>query len=199
MLYVGLATEDELSEAVGKRLLAEIEQPIEANLLFRKNGDGYLRSNIKKWCALALQQPVILITDLDKNPCPARLMDDWFVGDVRPTNLVFRVAVKEVEAWLLADHDAMRELIGEKGKLPIQPDMLPDPKQHLLELARKANREVRQDLIKASGAVASQGIGYNARLADFVAKSWNPMRAANRSPSLQKAIVRLQELGQRFA
>lgn len=199
MLYVGLATEDALSEAVGKRLLAEIEQPAEADLCFRKKGYGYLHANMKKWRELAIQRPVVLITDLDQNICPATLVDDWYAGEARPANLIFRVAVKEVESWLLADRTAMRQLLGKKGKLPTSPDSLPDPKQHLLALAKNAKREVRQDLVQETGAAASQGLGYNARLTDLVAHSWSPTRAADRSPSLQKALVRLRELGQRFA
>lgn len=195
MLYVGLATEDALSEAVGKRLLAEIEQPAEVDLCFRKSGYGYLRANMKKWCELAALRPVVLITDLDQSDCPAALLDDWYAGTARPANLILRVAVREVESWLLADHIAMRQLLGNKGKLPVEPDLVPDPKQHLLALAKKARREVRQDLIQETGAAASQGLGYNARLTDLVVYSWSPTRAANRSPSLRKALVRLRELG----
>lgn len=199
MLYVALATEDVLSEAVGKRLLAEIEYPTEANLCLRKNGYGYLRAGMKRWCELSTQQPVILLTDLDQHACPQSLMNDWFGQLIRPTNLIFRIAVREVESWLLADHEAIRQLIGQKGKLPPAPDSLDDPKRHLLGLATKASRDIRQDLVNEIGAAASQGIGYNARLTDFVANFWSPERASERSPSLHRTRLRLNELGQRFA
>jgi len=39
------------------------------------------------------------------------------------------------ESWLLADHDAMRKLIGPRGAAPQHPDELAQPKQHLLRLA----------------------------------------------------------------
>lgn len=198
MLYVALATEDALSEAVGKRLLAEVAPPTEANLCLRRNGFGYLRSKMKNWCELAVQQPVVLLTDLDKHSCPSSLMDDWFGELSRPNQLIFRVAVREVESWLLADHEAMRQLMGQKSKLPSEPDSIVDPKRYLLGLAQKASREIRQDLVMGNGISASQGIGYNARLTDMVANSWNPNRAAVRSPSLHKARLRLHELAQRF-
>ena len=193
MLYVALATEDELSEAVGKRLLSEIKYPVEASLLLRKNGYGYLRSGLKKCCELAAQQPVVLLTDLDRYACPLELIDDWFGNVVRPNRLIFRIAVREIESWLLADHDAIRGLVGQKGKLPTDPDTLIDPKAKLLALAKNASKDVRLDLVKEEGAVALQGIGYNARLTDFVSSVWDPELAAGRSASLRRTRERLQE------
>lgn len=193
MLYVALATEDGLSEAVGKRLLSEIEYPVEVSLLLRRNGYGYLRSGLTKWCELATQQPVVLLTDLDRYVCPLDLIRDWFGDVVRPNRLIFRIAVREIESWLLADHDAMKQLIGQKGKLPTDPDALSDPKAKLLALARNASKDVRLDLIRAEGVVASQGVGYNARLTSFVSSVWNPERAASRSASLRRARERLRE------
>ena len=197
MLYVALATEDELSEAVGKRLLSEIEYPVEASLLLRRNGYGYLRSGVRKWCELATQQPVVLLTDLDRYVCPLELIHDWFANVVRPNRLIFRIAVREIESWLLADHDAIRELFGQKGRLPTDPDALSDPKAKLLALAKNASKDVRLDLIKEEGAVAFQGIGYNARLTDFVSNVWDPERAASRSASLKRTRERLQEFVER--
>lgn len=197
MTSVALATEDELSEAVGIRLLTEIEHPMEASLLLRKGGFGYLRSKMNSWCQLAIQQPVVLLTDLDDKECPTILIDDWFGQKSRPENLLIRVAVREIESWLLADHEAMRSLLGNKGKLPDDPDALPDPKQRLLQLAKLAKREVRSDLTSGAGAIASQGIGYNARLGEMVRNEWSPKRAAQRSNSLRRAIGRLEELALR--
>lgn len=197
MTSVALATEDELSEAVGIRLLAEIEHPMEASLLLRKGGFGYLRSKMNSWCQLAIQQPVVLLTDLDDKECPAILIDGWFGQKARPENLLIRVAVREIESWLLADHEAMRSLLGRKGKLPDDPDALPDPKQRLLQLAKLAKREVRSDLTSGAGAIASQGIGYNARLGEMVRNEWSPKRAAQRSNSLRRTIGRLEELALR--
>lgn len=107
---------------------------------------------------------------------------------------MLRIAVREVESWVLADHEAMRKLIGKKGTLPPEPDELPDPKQHLLKLAKLAARPVREDLVKATGAVASQDIGYNRRLTAWVGSNWSPERAAQRSPSLQRTREHLKEL-----
>lgn len=194
MKDVALATEDALSEAIGLRLLGELATPITPNLLLRKGGFGYLRSKMDSWRQMAQRQVVFILTDLDQTNCPLVLLNDWIGMNPRPTDLILRIAVREVEAWVLADHEAVRELIGKKGALPSRPDDLPDPKQHLLSLAKGAPRNVRLDLVKEEGTLASQGIGYNARLTAWVQSDWSPKRAAERSPSLQRTRRCLQEL-----
>jgi hypothetical protein len=104
------------------------------------------------------------------------------------------VAVREVEAWLLADHEAMSKLLAVKPAVPPRnPDELPDPKATLLSLAQKAPRDVRNDLTPKKGAAAPQGLGYNAVLCPWVRHVWRPERAARRSDSLARARLRLRE------
>ncbi|MFG6455867.1 hypothetical protein [Roseateles sp. BYS96W] len=198
MAGLAIATEDELSEVVARRLAAEVQPKLNVTQTLRKNGFGYLRSKMANWCQMAQHQPVFLLTDLDRLVCPAELLRQWRGAFNPPADLLMRVAVREIESWLLADHVAMRELLGYRGRLPASPDELPDPKATLLQLASKhGSRDVRADLVKQTGAIASQGIGYNARLANWVQTSWDPHRASECSPSLRKARVRLQELALR--
>lgn len=199
MMNVALATEDALSEAIGLRLLAELATPVVPNLVLRKDGSGYLRSRMDSWRQMAQRQVVLVLTDLDRTTCPLELRADWLGQAVIPAHLMLRIAIREIESWVLADHIALRKLIGSKGTLPVQPDNLPDPKQHLLKLAKQAPRRIREDLVKESGAVASQGMGYNVRLTEWVRSDWSPERAAERSPSLQRTRARLGEITQRIA
>jgi hypothetical protein len=194
MIPVALAAEDALSESIGQRLLAELAPRLAAPMLLRRGGFGYLKSNLTRWRKLAELHPVVVLTDLDAAACPALLLTDWFGDRARPQNLLLRVAVREAESWLLADHQAMRQLLGQRGKLPVQPDALADPKQYLLSLAKLAPRDVRLDLVKVAGAVSSQGIGYNARLTEWVQNEWSPKRAAQRSRSLDRTRLRLQQM-----
>ena len=197
MMPVALATEDVLTETMGQRLLDELGPKMQAKTLLRKGGNGYLRSRMRNWCQIAQRQPVVVLTDLDRTACPAMLVDDWFAKLPRPPNLLLRVAVRQTESWLLADHDAMRKLIGSRGVLPRRPDDIPNAKEYLLQLAEYAPRAVRLDLIKVSGSISSQGIGYNARLTDLIKAEWSPERAAQRSPSLERARRRIGELAAR--
>jgi len=194
---VCLATEDSLSEAVGYRLLAEVSPHFEVGLTFRKNGFGYLKANIEKFCNVAQRSPLLLITDLDKAKCAASLISKWMGSRPHPDNLVFRVAVREIEAWLLADQVGMKKLlVGGATDLPKDLDSLPDPKQVLLKLARKAPRAVRNDLVAETEAIASQGLGYNQRMAEFVRKTWDPKRAELCSNSLCRTLNRLRQMAE---
>ena len=193
---VNLATEDELSEAVGIRLINEWNDRLLVALRFRRGGNGYLRSRIRNFLEIARTSPLVMITDLDRGPCPSELRSRW-VGKLRPPrNFVLRVAVREIEAWLLADADAIRELFGYRAskRLPDDPDAVQEPKELLLHLATYAPRAIREDVCRNEGAITRQGLGYNTRLCQLVAGSWNPARAALRSESLRRARVRIREL-----
>ena len=198
MAWVALGTEDELSEAVGLRLLAEQDDVLQIGQRLRKSGFGYLKSHMPNWRQLARHQTVLLITDLDRLDCPIRLLDDWRGRQALPANLILRIAVREVEAWLLADHEGMESLLGSRGRLPPDPDSLPDPKDFLLQVAKRAPKDVRDDLVDNTGTKLRQGLGYNARLTDFVRSIWNPERAAQRSTSLARARCRLALLAETY-
>jgi hypothetical protein len=108
--------------------------------------------------------------------------------------LLFRVAVREIEAWLIADHEGIITLFGPRvSKVAENPDLLADPKRAILHYAKKAPRDIREDILPQRNAIALTGLGYNRRLQDFVRTGWNPDRAAARSDSLRRTRQRLRE------
>lgn len=198
MTPIAIATEDQLSEAIALRLIADIPTPHFIQHKLGKRGNGYLSSKMDSWYQMAQHQVMLVLTDLDRANCLVEFRDQWLVT-VPPQNLLLRIAVREVESWVLADHIAMRALIGERGVLPAAPDELADPKQSLLKLAKSAPKQVREDLLKTIGGNLAQGLGYNARLTEWINSEWSPRRAAGRSPSLARARVRLNEVVGAFA
>lgn len=198
MTPIAIATEDQLSEAIALRLISEIQTPHFIQHKLGRTGNGYLRSKMENWYRMAQHQVMLVVTDLDRANCLVEFRDQWLATEP-PANLVFRVAVREMESWVLADHIAMRELIGAKGVLPVAPDELADPKRALLGLAKGAPKRVRDDLLKVTNGNVTQGLGYNARLTAWVYSEWSPQRAAERSPSLAKARLRLNEVVDAFA
>lgn len=197
MKPIALATEDSLSEDVGRKLIAEAASDFDITLSLRKGGNGYLKTNIAKFLEISQQIPLLLITDLDTETCAPKLRGDWLGKRQAPKKFLFRVAVREIESWLLADHAAMQKFLGiSLAKMPLKPDSLSDPKQALLNLAGGAGRDIRGDLLAAKGAIASQGLGYNNRLGLFVREMWSPARAAARSDSLARTRQRLKQLAQ---
>lgn len=200
MSWIILATEDELSEQVGLTLIQEVG--LEASRQLRRQGNGYLRNRISNFCSIAADvQPVLVITDLDQQVCPSAMILDWLGQRKRPDNMLLRVAVREIESWLLADHDGIRKLLGQKvsGHLPDDPDSLLNPKQELLKLSERAPRATRNELLPPKGAFSPQGLGYNTVLSQFVRECWNSDRAEKRSPSLKRTKKRIGELANRLA
>jgi hypothetical protein len=193
-----VATEDALSESVALKMLRERAINIEAVKCLRKQGFGYLKQRIPNLCDAAGNGfNVFVLTDLDQRQCAASLMNDWFANRQVPDRLLFRVAVREVEAWIMADRQEFAEFLGiSSQKIPADVEGLADPKRHLLRLAGAAKREVRRELVPRTGSLASQGFGYNDLLAQFVVERWSSERAAQNSASLNKAIMRLNAWSQ---
>ncbi len=198
MTPIAIATEDELSEAIALRLIAELRSPHCITHRLRRGGSGYLRSKMNNWRQMAEHQVMMVLTDLDRASCVVEFRDGWLASQSLPESLLLRVAVREVESWVLADHEAVRQLIGSRGVLPVAPDEVPDPKQVLLRLAKHAPKEVRQEMLKTINGQLSQGLGYNACLTHWVGTAWSPQRAAERSPSLARTRTRLATVVEAF-
>jgi hypothetical protein len=189
---IGIATEDELSEAVVEKILSSASVDFNVAIKLRKGGYGYLKSNVRSFNQIAHTYPFLLLTDLDNKVCAPELISSWLTIPQNP-NFLFRVAVKEIEAWLLADREAMSHFLNISISIcPSQPETLTDPKQELLNLVKRSrNREIKQDLLPVRGSLSTIGIGYNARLSDFVWNYWDINRAVARSDSLNRAWKRV--------
>jgi hypothetical protein len=189
---VNLATEDELSETVLRRLLDSSGRAYAIGVAYGRTGFGYLRRTITGWNRAARFVPFIVLADLDRCTCPAELIDDW-LSEPRHPNLLLRVAVREVEAWLLADRANLARYLRVSEKwIPADPDALPDPKATLVNAARRSkSKEVRERIAPKRGSTAKQGRDYNSCLAEFVHMDWNIEEAAARSNSLHRTVARL--------
>jgi len=187
---VNLATEDELSEITLIKILAGLKR-FAIGTAYRRGGYGYLLQTIDGWNKAAAGRPSIVLTDLDTGPCPIHLIRDWLSAPQHP-NLVFRVAVREVEAWLLADRRNISEFLGiPASQIPTDPDTLADPKGTIIDLARRSRKEIRNRIVPRKCSTAKQGPDYNACLGSFVQARWDAHSAKPNSPSLSRTIDRL--------
>lgn len=199
MEYICIATEDVISEAVALKLVDLTQGKLIVSQKLRKNGFGYLKSKFSNFCTLAKNMPVFMITDLDNCPCAPTLINQWKNGVKTPPNFIFRVAIREIESWLLADNIALSDFLKiPKNTIPLTPDNLPNPKATLLTLANKAPRNLRNGLIARKGTLAIQGVEYNILLSNYVNEFWNPIRASENSDSLLRAIKRIKELAEKI-
>ena len=137
----------------------------------------------------------LAIVDLDGPPeaCAPGLVSNW-LNSAEPGCLL-RVAVNEVESWLLADAQGMGQYLGiQSNRIDNLPDTLTDPKQYLINLARTSRRTVAKGIVPEHGASASEGRLYTPNLAAFVRSSWDIDAACERSPSLDGCLNRLRDL-----
>jgi hypothetical protein len=191
-LSVVLAIEDELSEAVLRRLLAISARGFQIDRVFMARGFGQIKAKMKLFATASRSLPHIVLTDLDRHACVPALKADWRIRAL-PTQLSFHVAVREVESWLLADADGIADYLRVPvSKVPTSPEELADPKQTLVNLARRSKSvRLRDELAPAKGSKASEGPLYNARLGEFVRTTWDVNCAAACSPSLNRTLSRL--------
>ena len=183
---INLAVEDDLSEAVLRKILQDGRVVGDC---YKRGGYGYLKKNIRGFNVAAKGMPFLVLTDLDSRECAPALIEDWLPVPIHH-NLLFRVAVREVESWVLADRDRFAEFLGiRKTLVPVNVDAIDDPKEGLINLARKSRkRGLREDIVPTEGSTAKQGPDYNGRLKSFVEEFWNPYEAMHNSPSLERTI-----------
>lgn len=200
MTTLYIATEDALSEAVAERLVQESGQGLSVAVRMGKKGNSYLKNKFTALLNTAQSIPVLLLTDLDRIACPTVLIDSWRGKRTLPENLLFRVAVREIETWLLADRKGIASFIGVPiEKVPLLPESLIDPKQELLNLVRKyGSRDLKNSILPEKNSSAKFGLGYNYALAQFVVNSWSVKMASVNSESLARACQRIRELSMRL-
>ncbi len=197
MTQIYVVTEDALSEAVVEKIVEFIDNNLEIGVRMRNQGSGYLRQKLPQLIKLAESIPVLMLTDLDRVECAPTLRDQWFAkSSIVPKNLLFRVAVREVEAWLLADQEAFSAFARVPApQVPDRPDELDDPKQTLLNLVRRyAKRDIKDAVLPRPGTKSPEGIAYNPVLIQYAKEIWEPERAAQCSDSLARVMPRLRSL-----
>jgi hypothetical protein len=194
-----LAAEDKPSLAVGHKL---VSNAFPLTVYREENGRGYgtlkrKAGNYQRMAALGY--PVLLITDLDRAPCPPQLQDKWL--NTKPHEFfLFRIAVREVEAWFLADRVAIADFLHVRINLiPDNPEQLNDPKRALLDLAGRASRKMRKGLLPEPKSNAVIGPEYNDLLTFYVANRWNIAVASNIAPSLRRAVAATKVLAAKFS
>jgi len=154
------------------------------------------KTRLKAFNQAARHMSWFALCDLDDDDCaPGRARD--FLPDPA-SGMCFRVAVRAVETWLLADRACIaRYLRISSDLIDPDPERLPAPKSHLVSLARRSrSRSIREGLVPAEGDSRTVGPEYTLLMSEFARERWNPVRAVTRSPSLRRALVRFQTLAE---
>lgn len=200
-MEISAAVEGLIDEAVVKRLVIEVGAMV--GPIYGKQGKKPLRAAINGYNKAARHRPWIVLVDLDQDAdCAPNLCRAW-ISEKSP-KLCFRVAVREVEAWLLADRQSIARFLSVPvSRVPTDPESEINPKQTMVNLAAKSKRSsIREDMIPRPGSGRSVGPAYTSRLVEFIQSPeplWRPNHAANHSQSLQRCMQCLEQLVQREA
>ncbi len=191
MIPVQIVFEDMVSETVIEKLLAYFKKyTITAS--YNKHGFGGIKRNIQSYNEASKYTPFFVLTDLDQTECAPILIKEW-IRFSKHQNLIFRVAVKEVESWLLADREGFASYAAVAMKrLPDNPDVIDDPKAFLFDIIKKSRKRSQKEDILPRYEGDRIGPNYNGRLSEFVVDSWDIERAVRYSPSLQRAYNHLK-------
>ena len=184
---VSAAVEGVVDDAVVRRLVAYVGA--EVGTVYGHRGKPYLHQKIRGFSQAARYSPWVVLVDLDESaPCAPALISDWLADP--PSRLCFRVIIRSVEAWLMADAASMaRYLSVPSSRIPGHPENLVKPKEALVNLARTSRRKaIRQDMVPRPRSGRREGPAYTSRLVEFTARAWRPDVAAARSESLSRAI-----------
>ena len=171
--------------------------------VYGKHGKQFIQKNLAGYNRAAVDTPWVILVDLDWDAdCPPPLLQMWLPQPA--PKMCFRVAVREIEAWLLADRTRMAEFLGVHfRRIPADVEALPDPKYTVLQLARLSRqRAIREDMLPPPGSGRDVGPAYNSRLIQFVTdrrKGWRPEVAAQASESLRRCLRCLVRLAARSA
>lgn len=193
-IAINVVFEDPLSGSVLQKLLQNSRQCYLVGRRYNSGGYGWIKARINGFNNAARGMSYLVLTDLDQYECPPVLMNEWLTGD-KHHNLLFRVAVRQVESWLLGCRSLFAKFLGvRESEIPSCVDEISNAKSFIIDLAKKSSRrQIRSDIVPQRGSTAKVGPDYNGRLISFVENIWDPNIAKEISPSLRKAMEILDE------
>jgi len=195
-MIVDVLVEGPADEAVARKLIGVCGH--QSGVVYGKKGQGYIQAKAVGFNIRAQYgSPILALVDLmdTRLECAAKVGTLW-LGDRRSQRMLLRVVVRELESWLLADGDGIADWLGVSSALVrTDPEALDDPKQTLVNLARRSRRRhVHEAIVPAPGLSGAVGPGYVASVQEFIDRRWSVEAAASRAPSLRRCLVRLREL-----
>ncbi len=167
--------------------------------IFVMGGKANLRKKIAGYNLAATHQPYpwLILVDLDREAeCAPAMRNRWFAHQSPASRLCFCVAVRSVEAWLIADRHNMAKFLGiSETMIPDNPENLPDPKQEIIRLAKRSRRiQIKKALVPDTGSGQQVGPLYTSLMGRFAEELWDIRRACQTAPSLQRAVRCLQRM-----
>lgn len=111
-VFISAAVEGMVDEAVVRRLIAHAGGQL--GTVYGRHGKPSLREKIDGYNNAAKRAPWLVLVDLDHDEdCAPPLREAWIPNPA--PHLCFRIAVREIEAWLLADAETLAQAAQPDG------------------------------------------------------------------------------------
>lgn len=198
MITIEYAVEGASDTAIAERLIRSCGgHPVRR---ITAGGKRKLDARIPALNQLGRHTPWFVVRDCDNDDAPfggsQELLIDSLMGGPRSNFFNLCLAVRAVEAWVLADPDTVSSHFGvARSKVPPQPDDLQDPKKRFVDLlATSRRRDIREAMVPAPKSGRKIGPEYVAYLNEYSENTWSIERAKVNSPSLLRAVERLSSL-----
>ena len=193
MQAICVATEGLIDTAVVRRICRESELEIAA--VHGENGKDRLDGALAGYNAAARHGTWLVLRDLDTDADCAPSLRTRLLAAPAP-GMVFRIAVREIETWLMADPHSFAQYFSiPASRVAAAPESIHRPKEYLVNLARRSrSRTIRDDVVPREGSKARVGPGYAGRMIEFASTVWSPHEASARSDSLKRCLDRLSHL-----
>lgn len=184
-----LLVEGATDEAVARALLKHVRIDTPDNVIVAGGNPAFLTKLEDKYVKASRHIWVFALADTE-----GRCVKDIIHASIGspPRGLVARFAVRMVESWLLADKSGLAKWLAvSEADVPSKPDTLDNPKQKLLQLVKRSSKSSFQSMLPDPLARARIGPGYVEHIENFVRGTWDINAARKRSPSLDRAMLRL--------
>jgi hypothetical protein len=188
---IGVIAEDKSDVDVIRAIVAKISKSKVKMLHAVGHGSGRIPAKCRAWSENLRGRGcrfIILVHDLDEREVGELTRKiKKALGPIPDQSHVVVIPVREIEAWLLADHEAIRRVfrIGEKIRAIPNPEAIPRPKETLRDLIYHKSR----------GRIIYVNTVHNAKIASECG-----IRAMERCPSfLPLASFVRQQLGPKEA
>ena len=196
LVEVNYWAEGPTDRAVARRLIVEaggVPGPDYSKRRGATPGKDHLDARLPSFNSAARFSPWLVLRDTD-GQCAMTLVEHLLPH--HSEKMCLRLVVPTVEAWLLADRQAIAEFLHvDPAVVPRSPEAIVGLKDYVVGLAKRSrSRDVRSDLLPSRDGGRRHGPGYSQRLIDFAVRHWNPSTARNNSQSLSRAIERLTQL-----
>ena len=196
-----IVIEDDLSLELAKKVIYNTKNNflidrVWPNVSRKKStrGSGYIQTKVNAFNNAAANKNILILTDLDQQDCAPTFINNLLVRH-KEDKLFLRIAVREVESWLLADRENFAKYISISPTIiNSNPDELDDPKEHLFTLSRRSKKRIIREGIPPIDKTARMGAEYNPLLIKFVQDYWDLKKAMNRSDSLWRFVMQFDNM-----